>query len=121
MLAPGREGRAAVLDGEIVVYNPAGQIDFGAGLSVRTTNETQADELGLVRNRGVVLVERVTTSTFTPPVSIGDNIGPRWAQVRWSKSASMSQASAEERAGCTWGRVPLRVRRVVFDAVVDRL
>ncbi|MBE1470763.1 hypothetical protein [Kibdelosporangium phytohabitans] len=30
VLAPGLDGRAAVLDGEIVVYNEAGQIDFGA-------------------------------------------------------------------------------------------
>jgi bifunctional non-homologous end joining protein LigD len=30
VLAPGLQGRAAVLDGEIVVYNAAGQIDFGA-------------------------------------------------------------------------------------------
>ncbi|ONI90795.1 hypothetical protein ALI144C_02230 [Actinosynnema sp. ALI-1.44] len=30
VLAPALEGRSAVLDGEIVVYNDAGQIDFGA-------------------------------------------------------------------------------------------
>ncbi|MEV6625598.1 hypothetical protein AB0M83_27025 [Amycolatopsis sp. NPDC051106] len=29
VLAPALDGRAAVLDGEIVVYNDAGQIDFG--------------------------------------------------------------------------------------------
>ncbi|ONI88299.1 DNA ligase D, partial [Actinosynnema sp. ALI-1.44] len=30
VLAPALDGRSAVLDGEIVVYNDAGQIDFGA-------------------------------------------------------------------------------------------
>nr|WP_083466536.1 DNA ligase D [Kibdelosporangium sp. MJ126-NF4]CEL16486.1 ATP-dependent DNA ligase clustered with Ku protein, LigD [Kibdelosporangium sp. MJ126-NF4] len=30
VLAPALEGRSAVLDGEIVVYNEAGQVDFGA-------------------------------------------------------------------------------------------
>lgn len=30
VLSAGLQGRAAVLDGEIVVYDPAGQIDFGA-------------------------------------------------------------------------------------------
>ncbi|MFD9701276.1 hypothetical protein [Lentzea sp. NPDC059081] len=68
------------------------------GLLVRTTNEVEGGKLGLVPNRRVVWVDCTTTSTFTPPVVTGDNnIGPRWAQVRWSETTSASEAKAEKR------------------------
>lgn len=60
-------------------------VDTGTlGLFARTSDTVQATHVGYSANDSIVWVNCVTTSDFTPPdVSGDDNVGPKWAQVRW--------------------------------------
>jgi hypothetical protein len=64
---------------------PYAVVDTGTdGLLARDGNVAKASPVGNAANRALIWVDCVATSDFTPPMVTGDNnVGPKWAKVRW--------------------------------------
>ncbi|WP_439379377.1 hypothetical protein [Amycolatopsis lexingtonensis] len=60
-------------------------VDTGTdGLLARDGNVAKASPVGHAANRALIWVDCIGTSDFTPPMVTGENnVGPKWAKVRW--------------------------------------
>ncbi|SEC98119.1 hypothetical protein SAMN04489727_5854 [Amycolatopsis tolypomycina] len=64
---------------------PYAVVDTGTdGLLARDGNVAKASPVGHAANRALIWVDCIATSDFTPPMVTGENnVGPKWAKVRW--------------------------------------
>ncbi|MGA6165999.1 hypothetical protein [Amycolatopsis magusensis] len=64
-------------------------VDSGTdGLLARDSNVAAGSPVGHSANRGMIWVDCVATTTFTPTMVTGENnVGPKWAQIRWRHRA----------------------------------
>ena len=73
------------------------------GLKIRSSGELSGRQIGSAANGETVWVDCMAMTSFTPPG--GDNVGPKWAKIRWpnrkDESSFLHSSPSDRHKG--WG------------------